>query len=200
MVGGSLKLTDTSKVNLTEVPKREDNFPAVMASIKILGLELPSLPQNGFKGEMPDDITFLDDNALGKLLSDMSSFLGYVQTQLSIAELDMKTDNDVFEHTSAQLRIQLKNDHETYSGKLTTKDKDDLLEINQLYQGAKNRMRFSEAKYILMKTMYETKERDWNTVSRRITQMGQQVDRAKRDVNVSNIPSQFKGFSRRGHT
>jgi hypothetical protein len=55
---------------------------------------------------------------------------------------------------------------------------------------------YCEAVYDYTRQLVDAGQRDWDTVSRRITQRGQDVDRMVRGNNVSNTPVAQSAFRR----
>jgi hypothetical protein len=56
------------------------------------------------------------------------------------------------------------------------------------FNEAKSRVLYTEAVYKLTKTIRDKAQRNWETISRRITQRGQEIDRMKRESNVAGVP------------
>jgi hypothetical protein len=168
-----------------------------MNEVMAKGLMMPALPD--YKGDMPPDLTALDDNQLGGLLGKIAEYCGYVEAELAKAEVRSMDAQGVLEFTQANIRLKIKS-YKDSDVKLTTKDKDDLVCTDPRVVEAKSRAQYAEAIHILTKTILKRAERNWDTVSRRITQRGQDVERMKRETNIGNIqmPSaSSRSFTRR---
>jgi hypothetical protein len=87
----------------------------------------------------------------------------------------------------SRLRIGLKFDSE--GKKMAVKDKDDMVEVDPRVVDANAKFLYDNTVYSLTKVLRDKSQRDWETVSRRITQRGQAIDRARRDGNVGGAPS-----------
>lgn len=196
MSGGALGRVDLRQPEDLEVGiKRLHVYDDVLSAISGKGLVMPSLPGNGFNGELPGELTLLNDNQLGDLLSKLATYCGYVDTELAKASVERDIAKYALEFVRAKIRLSIKSSVET-QGKLTTKDKDDLVETDPRVVEATSRAIYTDAVYSITKTILNMAERSWDTVSRRITQRGQDIERSKREVNVSNIQRPGHRFSR----
>jgi hypothetical protein len=61
---------------------------------------------------------------------------------------------------------------------------------------AQSKALYYEAIYRLTKAAMKNAQRNWDTISRRITQRGQAIERMKREQNVGSIPVQARAFRR----
>lgn len=163
------------------------------------GLQFPALTGT-FRGDLPVDITQLDDDALGDLLGKIADYCSYVDVELAKADNARKESEAQWEFVQARVRLGLrtvKSFANDPGQKLTVKDKDDMVCTDPRVVEAKSRHLYTEAVYVLTKTILRKAERNWETVSRRITQRGQDVERMKRETNVANIPQPGHRFARR---
>jgi len=176
--------------------KRLDVYQDALTQVQSRGIIAPSLPTSGYRGEMPQDITSLDDNDLGDLLNNLSQYTGYVESELAQAQAKLDSAKAQFDFTYARVRIGVKMSME---GRLTDRDKTDLVVTDPRVVEAQARVLYSESVYRLTRTIREQAQRNWETVSRRITQRGQEVERMKREHNVAGItgPPQTGRFFRR---
>lgn len=159
-----------------------DVFGPALDAVTSRGIVLPSA-RSGFGGEMPPDITLLDDNQLGNLLNQLSEYAGYVESELAKSEIANNVAREQLEQLRALLRMSLKH----YEGKLTVQDKSDTVESDARVIDLKQKYIYTDAVYKLTKTVLNRIQRNWDTVSRRITQRGQEVDRISRVNVTSNI-------------
>lgn len=158
------------------------------------GISLPLQPTAGFSGEMPHDITSLDDNDLGDMLSKMSDYCGYVESELAKAEAARNSAQSRLEFIRAKIRLNVKA---TAQGRLTNSDKNDIVTVDQDVVLATSQSLYHEAIYDLTKKTANRIQRNWETISRRITQRGQEVERMRRESNVAGVPSQAARTFRR---
>lgn len=195
---GSLDLKPAEDISVA-VDSFNNVFGEAMEAIRVKGLTLPSVPANGYRGDMPSDLSHLDDESLGNLLYNLSSYLGFVQAELVKARCEMDISNTTLDQVRAQIRNRIRERGNDVYGKLAAKDKDDLVEIHPDVVAAKRRALYTEAINSFTHTIRDMYQRHWETVSRRITQRGQEIDRMKREGYVSSIPNQTaKVFRRRG--
>ena len=155
----------------------------VYASLVNRGLSSPpKLP--GFNGEMPSDITSLDDDELGDLLNKMSLHIGWVEFELMWAHSRLEIATSQYEYKYSRVRLSIKA-HTT--GKLTDKDRSDYVVSDDSIREAKKQVLFAEAFYRITKNIRDQAQRHWDTISRRITQRGQEVERMKRESSVAGV-------------
>lgn len=167
---------------------------AAIAFVAQRGIPLPSAPQ-GYQGEMPPSITELTDEQLGDLLNNIAQWLAYLDGQLAVADSERKTSEADLEFRRARIRIAVKS---TTEKKMTVSDKDDLTLTDPRILDAQQRSLYCESIYSLMRAARNKAQQDWDTVSRRITQRGQEIERGKRESNVAGVPSAARTFHRRG--
>lgn len=158
---------------------------------------LPVTAPAGYKGEMPHDLTSLDDEELGDLLNHISAWCAYVDYELAQASAQRDASNASMETIMARVRLAYKTDEE--GRKLTVQEKSDLVLNDPRVNVAQSKALYCETLYTLTRVYRETAQRNWETVSRRITQRGQEVDRMKRQSNVAGVPaSATRAFRRPG--
>jgi hypothetical protein len=151
---------------------------------------------------MPQDLTELGDDELGDLLNNLSQYCGYAEYQLALASVARDEAEARLDYISARVRIGIKANHAELraegEGKLTEKDKNDLVETEPRVVAARSESLYADASYHLIKVIRDKTQRDWETVSRRITQRGQEVERMRREANVSHVPTAARTFRRPG--
>jgi hypothetical protein len=180
-----LKPPEDLEVGIKRLSTYEDALAAVVAK----GIMQPQVAPASFQGEIHGDITLLDDKALGTLLGQLSEYLGYVEVELAKAEAKSREAEAILEFTCATVRSCLQPKTSTPGGKLHSKDKDDLVTTHPDVVEAKSRDLYAETIFRLTKTVFNKATKNWETVSRRITQRGQDLERAKRGENIGAIPS-----------
>ena len=165
--------------------RRLDVYQDAMMQVQSRGILPPGLPGSGYRGEMPRDLTSLDDDELGELLNNLSQFTGYVESELAQAQSKLDAAKSRLDFIYASIRLGVKANAE---GRLTERDKTDLVITNPRVVLAQQDILYTETIYRLTRTVKEQAQRNWETVSRRITQRGQEIERMKRDHNVAGIP------------
>ncbi len=184
-------------VDIEEGSQRFDVLRYAQGTVQKMGYPAPNLPSDGYRGEMPPDITSQDDDDLGSLLMSLGEYIGSLETALAQAEVERNAAEAHLVYIRARVRIGFKADREAY-GKLTDKDKSDLVECEPRVLDAVSKALYCEAVYKITKAILSKSERDWNSVSRRITQRGQDVMRVVRNGSVAGIPTAVPTFRRRG--
>jgi|SRR6267154_447122 len=160
-------------------------------------LGIPQLTKPGLAiSALPNDLTTLSDNDLGNLLSTLGQWVGYIDQQLANTDSERKSADAYLTFIQARVRIEIKQ-HSTEK-RLTTQDKNDMMETNPTVVDAKDKSMFWESTYRLTKSLRDSVQLAWETVSRRITQRGQEVDRMRRETNVAGMPSAARTFHRPG--
>lgn len=156
------------------------------------GIPIPG-PPVGYAGEMPPSIVQLDDNALGELLNHVDQWLAYIDGQLAIADGERASAKATLEFREARIRLSIKANSDK---KITVGDKADMATTEPQIVEARQRYLYCEAIYSLMRAARNKAQQNWETVSRRITQRGQESDRGRRESNVAGVPSSARTFRR----
>ncbi len=150
------------------------------------GFPVPAVPvmqtQQGsvpYQGELPVDITSLNDNQLGQYLGLLSEWNAYVQYQLAEADANLTHAKAALELTEAKLRILYRNDEE--GKKRTTQEKDDHVKNDKRFAEANSLVIYWETYWRFTKAIAWNAENAFSTISRRITQRGQDIERSRRE-------------------
>lgn len=151
-----------------------------------------------YRGEMPAEITSLDDEQLGDLLNNLSVWCGYLDVELAKADASYREALKALEGLRANIRLRLKVDEE--GKRLTGPDKDDRVESEPRVASATRREVYCYAIFRILRGVRDQAQKNWETVSRRITQRGQEISRMRREVNVAGVPVQGRTFVRRRPT
>lgn len=182
-----------ARPTIDEITQKMNVVQSALNTMASAGLMLPSNPNNDSAGDLPRDLTLLDDEALGDLLGKISAYTGFVDAQLALYSVQKQSAEATLDSVSATVRLEIRHNQAAMSkGKLHTKDKDDLVLTDQRFIDAKSNALYWESLYVLTRTVLNKAQRNWDTVSRRITQRGQEVERSKREVNVGAIRSPFR--------
>jgi hypothetical protein len=158
------------------------------------GIDTPGPPES-YRGEMPPNLTSMSDNEIGDLLNKLSSWCGFLDVELAKAASRKRESEDHLYSTKARIRIGFKVDEE--NRKLAGPDKDDRVACDPRVVEATRQDIFHYTYYMLLKGVRDEAQKNWETVSRRITQRGQEVSRLRRDGNVDNTPVAGRAFTRR---
>lgn len=146
---------------------------------------------------LPPDLTNLQDNQLGDLLNCYGQWAAFIDYRLACVDGERQSAESYLLYIQARIRIEIKARAGTE--KRTVQDKNDIMETNQQVIEAKNKSLFWEATYRLTKSVRDGVQLAWETVSRRITQRGQEVDRMRRETNVAGtVATPARTFRRLG--
>lgn len=156
-----------------------------------LGIPIPPKPA-GQIADLPRDVTSLNDDQLGNLMAAYSQWITYIDYQLAIADGQREAAETYLTYIQARVRIEIKS--RQGSEKRTVQDKNDIMETNDKVVAAKEKYVFWESTYRLTKSLRDSAQLAWDTVSRRITQRGQEVDRTRRESNVAGVPAAARTF------
>lgn len=170
------------------------NMPVAAAEdIARRGLYLPSNPGAPF--QIPQHLASLDDRALGDVLNQANIWCGYVESELAQAKTFRDAAETRRDFIRAKVRMQVRAGAEK---KLSNPDKDDNVETDPRVAQAENDLLFHEARYAYIKVLVNNAQRDWDTISRHITQRGQEIDRHRRGDNVgqTQVPMHSGTFRR----
>jgi hypothetical protein len=157
----------------------------VMQKFQANGFGAPAQLTNGFRGDLPADITALSDDELGDLLNNLSQYQAFVEFKLAEAELERDEAERQKEFIRARVRLNVKGSGE----RLTGPDKNDYVETDDRVLAAERKVLYTNGFYDMLKVVRNNVQKNWETVSRRITQRGQAIERQVRGNNVNNVPA-----------
>jgi len=140
-----------------------------------------------YRGELPPDISELSDQQLGWYMSMLSSWNGYVQTKLAEADLNRTNAEEKLNFLQAKLQVALIGQKHGNKS-LTVSQVKAIIESDKRYVEIKIAYIEFETHYKMIRAAAEAAESNWWTVSRRITQRGQELERDRR-TPTGNIPS-----------
>jgi len=154
-------------------------------------------PQPTFQGDLPAALTTLSDNQLGDLLNDAGKWCSYVQEQLAIASARREEARKVMDLTEASIRVSL---GALSDKKMTVQDKNDAVTVHPKTVEASANLLYWETVHQYLRVISDAAQRNWDTVSRRITQRGQDLGRGGREGNIAGAPTGLpvRTFVRRG--
>lgn len=160
-----------------------------------LGIPISNQPGASIMA-LPSDLTSMRDEQLGDLLNSYGQWAAFIDYRLACVDGERQSAEAYLLYIQARIRIEIKARPGTE--KRTVSDKNDIMETNQKVIEAKNKALFWEATYRLTKSVRDGVQLAWETVSRRITQRGQEVDRMRRETNVSGVTAPVRSFRRLG--
>jgi len=171
------------------------------------GLSMPKQPlvataagEQPYRGELPPDITALDDRQLGTTMGLLSEWNNYAQAQLAEASSNLATVKAELEFIEAKLRIAYQKDP-TEHKKRSNPERDDYVGTDPRYVQAKSDVLYWEKIYLFVRAIANAAEQSFSAISRRITQRGQEIDRMNRNTGVgqgTNLPPGPMFTGRRG--
>lgn len=153
---------------------------------------VPTVPRPIYtNGEFPTNITQLDDDDLGDLLNRIQNWLGWIENETARADAQYNVAKTAAEFVRARVRIAIRADAKK-SGihKLSADEAKDHMTADPRVVHATRQEQYYEVLFELTKGCREKARRDWETVSRRITQRGQEIERMRREQNLNNAPRQ----------
>lgn len=172
------------RVNLAEVPDVGASLQKLTvyehAYSEVAGTGVFRTQAPCYQVEMPDDLHSIDDNQLGDLLFKLANVTTDVDELLTRYKLERNEAEVRLELAKADTRIHVPED-------LKVQDKNDLVIVNGRVVEAQGKFLLADAKYEITKVFRDGFQKKWETVSRRITQRGQEVDRGRRETNVVGV-------------
>lgn len=142
-----------------------------------------------YRGEMPPDLTGLDDQQLGWYMGMLSEWNAYVQYQLAEADYQLSLVKAEKALVEAKLRIMYKLDEE--GKKRSNPERDDYVNSDRRFVEVQAQESYWETMWRVTKAIAISAEQNFSAVSRRITQRGQEIDRTNRQGGVTghgNLP------------
>lgn len=133
--------------------------------------------------QLPPNITHLDDNSLGDFLNQISIYAAFVEEGVARAKGELDTAKNQEDFARARVRIEIRDSN----SKMKPDELRDLLETDKRIVEVVARTDYYLKIYEYAKgVVQKSVQQDWDTVSRRITQRGQDVERMRRGENVGN--------------
>lgn len=131
-----------------------------------------------YQGHIPPDLPSLDNTQLGHLMGLLSEWNHYVQDQLATASSNHTKAKAVLEHVEAQLRIAYQYDDN--EKKRSNPERDDYMQADRRFVEAKSEVIYWDTIYTTIRAIANSAEQAFAAVSRRITQVGQEIERGNR--------------------
>ena len=158
----------------------------VLKAFQERGFKLPDHPQYmteqgpaPYQGTIPDDLTVLDDNQLGRYMSLLSGWIEYVSTEVSLADLSRIAAKEQLEFTTSKIRLTYRMDEE--GKKRTVQDINDLMRNDPRFVESNRAFLHLEGYYTLIKNKLKAAEQNYKAISRRISQTIADSDRDNRN-------------------
>jgi len=152
-------------------------------------VQTPAGPQP-FHGQLPSNLVQLTDDQLGELLGQMGRWQEFIQPELAQAYNMFKQAEAQLEFVEAQLYVSYKLDEN--GKKRPEPERKALMRADRRLVEAKQRVLYYEAFYRILKGVADGADKNWDTVSRRITQRQQDLERGRREVNVGQGAPMFR--------
>lgn len=177
------------KIN-NERPEYVDIIQEVFAYVAHLSVTVPG-HNEGREPKMPDDITMVPDKELGKLIDEQTQWGSYLSSQLAIADGTLNVLRNELEFIEANIRLAYKED-ET-GRKTTVQQRDDLVKVDARFLAYHRQVTKYDFVCKILKASVEAAHNNVFSISRQITQRGQDFDRQNRSFNIANIPKGMMG-------
>lgn len=139
-----------------------------------------------YKGEIPADLTTLNDDQLGMYLTLLSNWIDYVGGKLASVDSARTQAKEQMKFVSARIRLTYKTDAET-GKKLSNPERDDMVTTDLRFVEANSRYLYFENLYAYTRTVHDSAEQKYKAVSRRITQRQDELSRGTRGSTVGSI-------------
>lgn len=161
----------------------------VLEQFKKRGFALPTCPNvmtdqgpAPYQGTIPDDLTELDDNQLGRYMSLLSGWIEYVSTEVSLADLSRISAKEQLEFTTSKIRLTYRLDEE--AKKRTVQDINDLMRNDPRFVESNRAFLHLEGYYIQVKNKLKAAEQNYKAISRRISQTIADSERDNRQHSI----------------
>jgi len=176
-----------------EKPEYVDMITEVYAYVTHIGITIPGYPE-GKEPQMPEDITMVPDKELGKLLDEQTQWGCYLSSQLAIADGTLTVLKSELEFIEANIRLAYKEDD---NGKKTTvQERDDRTKVDARFVNYNRQVVKFDYICKIVKAAVDAVQHNVFSISRQITQRGQDFDRQNRTFNLSNMPKGAMGMGR----
>lgn len=177
------------KIN-NEKPEYVDVIQEVYAYVAHLGVTVPGIYE-GKEPKMPDDITMVPDKELGKLLDEQTQWGCYLTSQLAVADGTLNVLTNELEFIEANVRLAYKEDEN--GRKRTIQERDDCTQVDARRIAYNRQVVKFDFVCKIIKASVEAAHNNVFSISRQITQRGQDFDRQTRAFSVANIPKGAMG-------
>lgn len=182
----------------------DESLQNALSNLQVSGFYMPHQPKyqsspgvvTEYRGELPTDVTDLSDQQLGWYLSMLATWGAYCQTKFAEADINRSVLKEKIEFLEAKLTVSLIGEKRGNKF-LSNPQIRAVVTSDRRYLEIKQNLIYWEAFYRITRAAAEAAETNWWTVSRRITQKGQALDRDNRTLNVHNATTPMFGTRRR---
>jgi hypothetical protein len=181
------------QVELQEGLDQLDIGERLQTEIDTMGMRLPDRPvyideesqaEVEYFGQLPDNVTELQDVELYQEMEKQTKWLNYVNGQLAQADIRLSTAKRKAELAKAKIRLSYRVDDR---GDARAKDDArDMQECDRVYVNIQSELLFCEALVAYITAIKKTGEDSYAVLSRRVTQRGQELERDRRTTGVAN--------------
>lgn len=175
----------------------ETRMQQAMATLNTKGFTIPAPPtcqtQGGmmpYRGELPPDLTTLNDTQLGTYMGLLAEWSTYVRAQM--AEAQANFDEAISEQALVEAKLRIKYKLDEDGKKRSNPERDDMVGADRRYVEIKSKVLYWDTIRSYIKAISFGAENKFAAISRRITQRGQDLERERRTHGVtggSNIPT-----------
>lgn len=163
---------------------------AAITALGQKGFGPPNMPQYMtqagqmyYRGELPSDLTSLNDDQLGTYMGLLSEWNAYVQFQL--AEADSQLTHAKAQLVLVEAKLRLSYQRDSNDKKRSNPERDDYVGSDRRYVEANGNLLYREGIWRYTKAIAFSAEQAFSAVSRRITQRGQEVERDRRNGGIN---------------
>jgi len=169
---------------------------AALLDVARRGFLFPGVPQSGYQGTIPPYLVNMNDEQLGDLLQQIATWCSWAAAELSKARAARNEAEAKMDLTKSRVRLAIKAS--TEGRRPSNPEMDDHVRCDPRYIETQRNYLYCDAVYDYTKNLVEAGQRDWDTVSRRITQRGQEIERNRRTENVGTptVPVLSSAFRR----
>lgn len=140
-----------------------------------------------YRGDIPADVTTLTGDQISWYMSMLASWTSYVGAKLAEADINAASTKEKLEFLIAKLSSALigaKRGNKT----LSNSGINSIVCCDPRYVEIQSKLIYYQASYKMLRAVAKSAEHNWETLSRRITQNGQELDRGRRSP-TGNIPT-----------
>lgn len=160
----------------TGMMKYDQAVVTAYSGVAQMGFAPPPPPNQAYRGYLPNNVSKLDDASLGDLLNQIATWLSWAECEVTRVSIIKNAQEKKLEFLKSKVRASLRAGDE----KLSNPDKDDRVNIDPMVVQEEVNLLVSTAVWEMTRAMARGGQKDWETVSRVITQRGQELDRMAR--------------------
>lgn len=146
----------------------------------------PSGADVPYNGQIPPDLTNLTDDGLGWYLGMLAGWMDYVEQELAKAHGAYTAATMKLEYIDARLYMAHKKDPAD-NKKRPEQERKAMVLVDRRYVEAQAEALYHETFYRHVKAISGAAEKNYASLSRRISQRQQDIERQKRNTSVGNM-------------